>query len=390
MPDILLVTAFKSTGESLENTKNAVPRNRLVLFAAALVLLVNCGKESLQGPDDLDGGDSIDSIPPAAITRLIVKSPTPKSLALVWTAPGDDGNEGTAKEYDIRYASQPFTEQNWDTLLQFHGEPAPKPAGQIETVRIGDLDPSAAYYFGIKSRDDEGHESALSNVATGTTLQETQPPGQIDDLQVESVGLDAFQLTWTAPGDDGIFGRATEYDVRYSKLPISESNWDVSSRVSSVPAPKEAGQTEVLRVDGFDGDDNYFFAIKTADDVPNWSQISNVAFIIGGRVDLFVPVVQIYAGEEVSIYFRAPETEAVSIRVHRYSVLIGCLPAGAHVWVLADIINDKRFPAGLHSVTFDFRFKDTGELFESSWYYIVMCWGTTKREHAAVYFTNNT
>jgi hypothetical protein len=373
----------------LEKTKNTTLRYRLVLFAAAIVLLLNCGEESLQEPDDFDGGNSIDSIPPAAITRLIVKSPTPKSLVLVWTAPGDDGNKGTAKEYDIRYASQPFTEQNWDTLIQYHGEPAPKPAGQPEAVRIGDLDPSTAYYFGIKSRDDEGHESALSNIATEMTLQETQPPARIDSLRVEAVDLDTFELTWIAPGDDGVFGRATEYDVRYSKSPITDSNWELNSRVSSVPAPKEAGLTEVLRVDGVDGEDTYYFAIKTADDVPNWSPISNVPFVVGGRVELFLPVDQVYAGEELSIYFRGPEAGTVSIRVHRLSTMGECAPAGTHPLVYADIINHKKFPAGLHSVTFDFRYTDTGELLPSSFYYIVMCWDITVRQVEGISFTND-
>src|SRR3989344_173512 len=45
-----------------------------------------------------------DSIPPAAITDLTASNPTVNSITLSWTAPGDDGNAGTASVYDLRYS----------------------------------------------------------------------------------------------------------------------------------------------------------------------------------------------------------------------------------------------------------------------------------------------
>ncbi|MBM3242012.1 hypothetical protein FJZ31_37550 [Candidatus Poribacteria bacterium] len=42
-----------------------------------------------------------DTIPPAAVIDLTASSPTATSITLTWTAPGDDGNVGTAAQYDI-------------------------------------------------------------------------------------------------------------------------------------------------------------------------------------------------------------------------------------------------------------------------------------------------
>jgi len=83
-------------------------------------------------------------------------------------------------------------------------------------------------------------------------------------------------LTWTAPGDDGYEGTASEYDVRYLEgTIINESNWDSASQATGVPAPQAAGSSETFTVTGLDAETNYHFAVKTADEVPIWSGVSN-------------------------------------------------------------------------------------------------------------------
>ncbi len=83
-------------------------------------------------------------------------------------------------------------------------------------------------------------------------------------------------LTWTATGDDGHSGRASKYEVRYSTLPITESNW-TSATVAPCPMrPRLTGETEYLMVGGLEGGRSYYFAIKAADECDNWSSLSNV------------------------------------------------------------------------------------------------------------------
>ncbi|MCP4545458.1 MAG: hypothetical protein GY835_03195 [bacterium] len=50
---------------------------------------------------------------PARIDDLNTTAPTPGGLTLFWTAPGDDGLEGVASAYDIRYSESPIDESNW-------------------------------------------------------------------------------------------------------------------------------------------------------------------------------------------------------------------------------------------------------------------------------------
>ena len=83
-------------------------------------------------------------------------------------------------------------------------------------------------------------------------------------------------LRWTAPGDDSLIGQASFYDVRYSLLPITDANWASATSATGVPAPKVAGSAESFDITGLAANTVYYFAVKTGDEVPNWSALSNV------------------------------------------------------------------------------------------------------------------
>ena len=114
-----------------------------------------------------------DVTPPAPVNDLVIFTLTGDSVTLKWTAPGDDGNEGTAAQYDIRYSTSDITDANWDDATQCTDEPAPQPGGTEETFKVKDLLPSTIYYFAIKTADEVPNLSGLSNVAIGKTTVKT-------------------------------------------------------------------------------------------------------------------------------------------------------------------------------------------------------------------------
>lgn len=87
----------------------------------------------------------------------------------------------------------------------------------------------------------------------------------------------SITLNWTAPGDDGSVGTASQYDIRYSTSTITDANWATATQVTGEPAPKAAGLGETFTVTGLASSTKYYFAIKTADEASNWSPISNIA-----------------------------------------------------------------------------------------------------------------
>ncbi len=88
-------------------------------------------------------------------------------------------------------------------------------------------------------------------------------------------------LQWTATGDDGNTGRATSYDLRFRTVAITgvdtTSWWNAATAVTGEPVPATSGATDSMRVRGLNPATTYYFVIRAADEVPNWSGFSNVA-----------------------------------------------------------------------------------------------------------------
>ncbi len=104
-------------------------------------------------------------------------------------------------------------------------------------------------------------------------------PDAITDL---GAGPGAFPgeivLTWTATGDDGSAGTASEYVIKVSDAPIDAGSFAAATDLDfwlHEPLPQEAGTPESLVVSGFDPAETYFFAITAVDDALNESPVSN-------------------------------------------------------------------------------------------------------------------
>ncbi len=108
-------------------------------------------------------------------TDLMADRATSTSITLTWTAPGDDGNSGTASEYDIRYSTVPLSAENWDQAMKIIELPKPQPAGSVETLTVDELEPATQYYFGVKTADEVPNWSFMSNVVARQTLETTLP-----------------------------------------------------------------------------------------------------------------------------------------------------------------------------------------------------------------------
>jgi hypothetical protein len=89
-------------------------------------------------------------------------------VALHWTAPGDDGNTGMASQYDIRWAMSSFNAATFDQQQQVQA-PTPKPAGSDDGVVVNSLQSCTWYYFAMKSIDQYGNTSGMSNVVSVKT-----------------------------------------------------------------------------------------------------------------------------------------------------------------------------------------------------------------------------
>jgi uncharacterized protein (TIGR02145 family) len=118
----------------------------------------------------------------------------------------------------------------------------------------------------------------IPTIVIGTEPQpDLTPPGAILNLYVIDSTSNSVTLAWNAPGDDNYTGTATEYDIRFAQSPVTESNWDAANECIGELHPAGSGTPESFVVGGLEPTTLYYFAIKTGDEVPNWSELSNVA-----------------------------------------------------------------------------------------------------------------
>lgn len=107
------------------------------------------------------------NVAPNFVTDLRVTDSTTVSIKLKWTAPVD--HDGRATLYDIRYSTSLAEIQSWTTATLAAQRPA-QMSGNTETYTVEGLSSNTLYYFALKSKDDDGRWSKLSNVASASTL----------------------------------------------------------------------------------------------------------------------------------------------------------------------------------------------------------------------------
>jgi|GEM_PF-1277318 len=114
----------------------------------------------------------VDTTPPAEVSNLRIQTVSGSSVTLAWTASGDDGNTGTAYQYEIRYASDSALVAGWTGATAAAGAAAPQAAGATETSEVTGLQTDTTYYFAVKSRDESDNWSEISNVVSGAPFED--------------------------------------------------------------------------------------------------------------------------------------------------------------------------------------------------------------------------
>ncbi len=105
---------------------------------------------------------------------------------------------------------------------------------------------------------------------------ETNPPGRITTLSAGNITPTTLTLSWIATGDDGNLGKATSQVIKYSIVPINETNFASATSVPGVPLPEFHGIQQSVSVSGLQKNTVYYFAIKAYDECGNESPLSNV------------------------------------------------------------------------------------------------------------------
>jgi len=218
----------------------------------------------------------ITPVKPGAVTCLAgIYWSSEDSIGLNWISPGDDGfsNNIDGGKFHIKYSS--MSTDTWDAMPYSIAWATNTVPNTLRSRLITGLADSTSYYFLVKTQDElDGNWSELSNGATAFTL-DTVVPGAITTLSSNFVSRDVT-LSWVSPGDNGYLHdieSGGQYEISYSTVPNFATD-TVTITFSTAIAPGFFQQSFITGLYGFT---TYYFRIRTADEVPFWSALSNIA-----------------------------------------------------------------------------------------------------------------
>lgn len=217
----------------------------------------------------------------SSLTSAAFAQLAPTSVTLAWTAPGDDGSVGQASRYDLRRSVTPITNlSDFAQATAVTGTSLPQPAGSSESVTVAGLTPETRYWFALRTLDEAGNLSGLSNVISATTLasSDTVRPAPLV-LSLVGTTTTSATLSWTDVGDDSLTGTATAVEIRWATTAITEANWSAATVVFGVPQPGPPGTPQQFTVAGLDRTRDLWFAARARDDVNRVSALPPSLFV---------------------------------------------------------------------------------------------------------------
>jgi len=112
---------------------------------------------------------SHDVTPPSPIATLAVDSTTQSEVRLHWTAPPNEGHALMTVTFLLRGSESPIDESEFESAPVFRNLVSNVSAGDLRSYTVGGLAADVQYHFVIKTRDQAGNLSKLSNEVVATT-----------------------------------------------------------------------------------------------------------------------------------------------------------------------------------------------------------------------------
>ena len=207
---------------------------------------------------------TLDQTPPAQIQDLTAETGIQAGEVLLsWTATGDNGTQGTAAEYVLKYSQSMITEQNWASLPQYLNVPVPSVSGEVELMTMDGLTPGQYYYVALKACDESNNSSVVSNVTYSQAQIEISTDD--NDLQVQLISPAAFVNLHSSKPTLTVSNINSSGTNQYY-FEVATDSFFINMVVTSPPVPQEEGATTAWHVtEPLEGDRTYFWRARAND-----------------------------------------------------------------------------------------------------------------------------
>jgi hypothetical protein len=219
-----------------------------------------------------------DTLGPSAIEDLTVTAFFTDGFDLVWTAPGDDGDVGTASYYLLGYLAGEVISDSiaWDAAVKISDSlPVPETAGTPQTYRLSGLMPETLYGLSLRAYDEADNSSPLASPPVSATtlpvvVPDQTPPGAITVLALDQAAPTWARLRWLCTGDDDTLGVASAFVLGWirGEQAFDEIRWEQATHVSEgLPLPDSARVEVFYVLGGLDPEQAYSVTVRARDDV---------------------------------------------------------------------------------------------------------------------------
>ena len=245
-----------------------------------------------------------------------------------------------------------------------------------------DVIQNVTYYYKITATDFANNESQYSNVAQAVLVQgqtsDTVPPAAVTTLFVETVSTGVIKLSWIITGDDGyqndiVNGRIHIQYTTDKTQAENNSFWNYNNAQVKLSTTVTALTKCEYIMSGFGTTATYYFRLWLADEVLNWSSISNGATIwIEVQNVLPTPVLKTPANNEVvSTLTPTLDWDDVSVPSVNYVLVVDDEPSFSEPLVIDNFVVTNSyfmFPFQLqNNTTYYWRVKCVSDQAESQW-----------------------
>ncbi|MBI3097824.1 MAG: fibronectin type III domain-containing protein, partial [Planctomycetes bacterium] len=142
--------------------------------------------------------------------------------------------------------------------------------------------------FTVQVTDSTTPSADTASQALSITIDaDTIAPSAITTLAASAASNTSVLLTWTAPGDDGMTGTCSSYEIRYATAAIvTAGDWAAATLAGGAPPPSAAGSPESFTVTSLSTETTYFFGVRATDDSANQGAVGNSP---SARTDVTAP-----------------------------------------------------------------------------------------------------
>lgn len=242
----------------------------LILLLVAVTLVACSSSDDPANPAELP----VFTADPRPVGDLHVASGAGGAITLAWTSPALQEKAYAGIGYQLRYALLALASDEPEGWAEAPAPQRDAASGVAHHHTLSGLQEGQVYIFALRATTDGENWSEFTApvVATAAPLWDTTAPEAVQDLRLEETTATALTVNWPACGNDGPYGQADGYEVRYATEEFTEQEWDQAETAAGDQVEQD-GRLH-LTIGGLLEGQTYHVAVRAYDAAGNRSAMS--------------------------------------------------------------------------------------------------------------------